>query len=284
MVPVQDRVKLIHSESEWLKEYLNSLPPDAWGRPSACDRWTVADVVAHLTWVAEFYVDTISRGVRGDASSPKDRPPGDFTGATSFDEYIAQRAIALRESLGDQLLTTFSAQYDGLNQLMAGLSPQDWEKPCSAGRLQNIPAQGFISLSAQECAIHGWDIRSRLESTAPLSAESLPVLMEWIPARFRLPGYADFPTGPRLPSAIRYRFELTGVAPSKRDIIVDKGKACMEPAGTAVADVTFRGDADAFVLLMYRRLTLEQTIAAGQLAVQGKRRLISAFDRWLKGV
>ncbi|MCH8281580.1 MAG: maleylpyruvate isomerase N-terminal domain-containing protein [Chloroflexi bacterium] len=50
MVTLQDRVELVRSESERLQSYLQTLPKDAWDRPSACDPWTVADVVGHLVW------------------------------------------------------------------------------------------------------------------------------------------------------------------------------------------------------------------------------------------
>jgi len=94
-------------------------------------------------------------------------------------------AIACRERLGEQLLATFSTRDEELHHLLAGLTPQDWDKPCTFWRFMgNLPVRAFLPLTMQELAIHGWDIRSRLEATALLSAESLPVLMVWIPARF----------------------------------------------------------------------------------------------------
>ncbi len=53
MVTANDRVKLIHEQSERLKEYLDALSPEALSHPSACEEWTVADVVGHLAWAAE---------------------------------------------------------------------------------------------------------------------------------------------------------------------------------------------------------------------------------------
>jgi hypothetical protein len=57
----------------------------------------------------------------------------------------------------------------------------------------------------------------------------------------------------------------------------------MEPAGTATPHVTFRCETDIFVLMMYRRLTLEPVLAAGQLVVEGDQGLATAFARWLTG-
>lgn len=39
----------IDTERAWLAEVLESLPDQAWQRPSLCDGWTVRDVAAHLT-------------------------------------------------------------------------------------------------------------------------------------------------------------------------------------------------------------------------------------------
>jgi uncharacterized protein (TIGR03083 family) len=277
-------VQLLHSEAERLAQYLHPLPPDAWTQPSACEQWEVRDVVGHLTWVVEFYADTISRGVQGDTSLLADRPPGDGPEAAAMNVYIAQRAIACRERLGEQLLATFRTRYEQLHDLLAGLSPQDWEKPCAFWRFMgNIPVRAFLPLTMQELAIHGWDIRSRLETTAPLSAESLPVLMARLPVRFGVPGYATFRLDARAPMPVCYRFALTGTVPGMYDILVENDKARMEPGGPASPHVTFRCATDIFVLMMYRRLTLEPVITAGQLAVEGEPGLTAAFDQWLKG-
>ncbi len=61
LVAVEDRVKLIQAESERQRTYLAGLPADAWDQSSTCDGWTVADVVAHLVWIAQFCADVISR-------------------------------------------------------------------------------------------------------------------------------------------------------------------------------------------------------------------------------
>ena len=117
MVTLQDRVKLVKSESDRLKEYLTGLPSDAWSRASACDAWQVRDVVGHLTWAAEGFADSISRGVGGDASA---QAPFDFSPetakASSLAEHIAQCAIDHREAWGDRLLAAFITSSDRLNQ------------------------------------------------------------------------------------------------------------------------------------------------------------------------
>jgi hypothetical protein len=49
----QDRVQVVWAETQQLTRYLRALPPAAWHRPSACERWQVRDVVVHLAACAE---------------------------------------------------------------------------------------------------------------------------------------------------------------------------------------------------------------------------------------
>jgi hypothetical protein len=242
----------------------------------------VRDVVAHLIRVAELYVDTISRGLQGDAAPPPERQS---TGLVSR-EWIAQRAIAIRERLGDQILPTFRARYDRLYHLFAGLGREDWEQLCYYPTIPSpIPVKYFIGLITVELAMHGWDIRFQLEPATHLSVESVAVIMQWLPHRLRLvPLLRAFHLDAGWPTPVCYPWELTDENSETHDIVVEYDQCAMDPGGAAAADVTFRSDAETFVLLMYRRLSLETATATGQVVVEGDPELKAAFDRWLKGV
>jgi uncharacterized protein (TIGR03083 family) len=209
-----DHVTLLQSESARIKQYLHSLPPDAWDRPSACTQWQVRDVVAHLAGVAEFYAGSAARGIQGDHSPPPGRPPAGTGSAMAGSESLARRVIAERQRLGDHVLAAYDAADDQLNRLLAGLDPQDRPKPCyHPGGI--VPAQNFIDLRLKELAMHEWDIRSRLEPNAPLSPASLPAIMTTIAdsiASGSIP-WAFWP-GPRLSAPVRYRFVVTDRSPT----------------------------------------------------------------------
>ena len=74
---VFDYVPIVRTEADGLAQFLDTLSDNDWQRPSACDLWTIRDVVVHLIWAADFYTDTVSRGMQGDISLPGDRAPGD---------------------------------------------------------------------------------------------------------------------------------------------------------------------------------------------------------------
>lgn len=156
-----DLVTVFHAEAERLAQYLDTLPPNAWTQPSACENWAVRDVVAHLTWAIEFYTDTIARGVQGDTAMLPDRAPGDGPELAAFPAYISERAIATRARLGKDLLATFRTSFAHLHHLLTGLGPQDWEKPCAFWRFVGpIPVRMFLSLNLLQKSAKGGKSRS----------------------------------------------------------------------------------------------------------------------------
>jgi uncharacterized protein (TIGR03083 family) len=61
----------IDNERAWLADLLDSLPHEAWQRPSLCEGWTVRDVGAHLTFaharVRDLLWPAVRAGFRYDA-------------------------------------------------------------------------------------------------------------------------------------------------------------------------------------------------------------------------
>jgi len=277
----EDTVKLIIAESERLTQYLTTLSPEAWRTPSACERWQVRDVVAHLAIETEVYTDVIARSVQGDAAPPAGRQWSGPTTAAAFAEDTAQRVLARRENLGDQVLANFLTANAQLHHLLASLGPADWDKPhytpLGSAPLRHIPADRLLEL-----VVHGWDIHSRLEPNAHLhlSGASVPVLVE---ETLRRVLRWRFHPGPRLPTPIRYRVALTGAGATEHDMVVTGDQASVAPGGTAVADVLLRCDPGTFVLLMLGRLPLSDALAQHRLVAEGAREQVSAFAQWFQG-
>jgi hypothetical protein len=141
----------------------------------------------------------------------------------------------------------------------------------------------FLALSVQELAIHGWDIRSRLEPAFHLSSESVTVLVQHTPRRLGRPQRSVFPLPSELPDPVRFRWELRGAVRDIYDIVVEHGYCRMEPAVDSTAQVAFRAEAEIFVLMLYQRLPLTVAMATGSLVVEGDGELTTVFDRWLRG-
>ena len=275
----EDVIKLVLAESSQLTSLLDNLDPDAWNMPTACNRWNVGDVVAHLTWYADFYARVITQALRDDTSAPEGFPPAGSANAASFGAINAENAISLRESLRGELLSRFRVTDDQLTRLWNRLQLQDWEKPCYHP-IGDIPVRAYVSLRLTELAMHGWDIRSRIQPPARLSEESLPEFMKLVPALVTW----SFVPGPMLQAPVRYRFEITGPVHYMSDVVVTRDNASLEPAEESQADVTFHCDTETFVLLMYGRLTPHSAIAADRLTLEGDSRQADKFGSWFKGI
>ena len=234
--------------------------------------------------MAETYANSVSRGLQGDTGPlPGRLPAGQATAAVSA-ESTAQRSIAARKSFGDQLLATFDAANDRLNSLLAGLEPAQREIPCyHSGGI--VKAQNFIDLRLKELTVHEWDIRAALEPEAHVSPASIPAIMTTISESIASGSLRwAFWSGPYLTTPVRYHFVVTGLGPSKPDIVVEGNTLRMDDAGDATARVTMRCDTETYVLLVYGRLDLETALASGRLMLEGDRELALAFGRWFRGI
>lgn len=278
MSQVTESVELIRGEGRRFSEYLSTLPPDAWSRPSACEGWTVADVVGHLVYVyGDICLGGVPRGLKGDVEPPEGFPEPGSLDHSKRNEFISRIAIRRRQELGEELLPNFKKLIGQVCEVLGKLTPDNWDAPCY--RPAGLgPARAFLWSLVIETAMHQWDARSALESSAPLSDESLPTIMEHIGRLL------SFWAGSKLREPRRYRFEVIGTVPTRSDIVVEGDTARMEPSGESSADVVFRCDTETFVLLMYGRLTCESAIATGRLVSQGAREPLAEFNRWFNRV
>ncbi len=279
-------VKVVQTESERLQQYLTALPADAWTKPSACALWDIRDVVAHLSGIAHGYTDRITRGLRGDTSPSAGFPaPHIFTTLSGEERRqrataLAQGPIALRERLGNDLLSVFGQAWDQFHHCIVTLTAHDWHQPCyhSCGL---IPVHAVVHAGVFELAIHGWDIRSALEPPAHLSPDALTVMPDYFAACL----HWFFLPGARLPTPLRYRFAFTGTLNSTWDMVMEGDQAHMGPAVDATtANATFRCDGETFALMMCGRMGFDAALGDKRIIPTGDMAVTQAFKQWFQGV
>ena len=279
MQSTEERLSLLQALTKQLAQYLGDLPADSWWKPSACGRWEIRDVVAHLAGGAEAYAGLVSRGLRGDLSPPEGRPPAGTLDANSAAEIIADGAISRRERVGDELLSSFEAKSEALDQVFGSVGPDQWEVPCY--HIPGImPVRAFVDLRLTELAMHGWDIRSILESEAQLPAESIPAFVDVIRRLFE---WLFWP-GSEPSTPVRYRFNLTADEPTDIDITLEGDTARIGTSTESDANVTLRCNTETFVFMMYGRLGFDSAIASGRLLVEGDKSLASQLGQCFRGI
>jgi uncharacterized protein (TIGR03083 family) len=257
---------------------MTGLDTAAWARPSACTGWTVGDVFAHVTQGARNWSATITRAMAGDANPPLGEQalrPGE-----RGSEATAQRAITFRQELGEAgLLQAFANGYQNLHQVLLGLQPEDWDRPCYHRR-GVLPTRDYVGLRLQELAIHGWDIRSAFDSAATVSERPLPALVglaqRWLSNTFR--------PVPSLTAPVRFRFDIPGPMLVRQDMLVSQDGFRIEPVTDSGADVTFRCTTGDYMLLVYGRLPLDRAVDTGRLEIAGNRQQAALFTTLFQGV
>jgi len=193
---------------------------------------------------------------------------------------MGQRQLTRRGRPSNDLLSGFGQAWEPFPHFIATLTAQDWHKPCyhSYGI---IPVHSLAHAGFFELAIHGWDIRSALEPSAPLSPDALAAILDFFaecPHWFFLPAA-------RLSTPIRYRFAFTGAPSGQWDIVVEGDKAHIVPATDATpAHATFGCDGETFALMICGRIGFDAAMGDKRLIPTGDMAVVQAFKKWFQGV
>lgn len=271
-------IACIKAEAAYLQDFLASLRPEDWARPSAYAEWTVGDVVAHITQGARTWAASLRRAMAGDANPPAGEQTLRLGERGS--EATAQRAIAFRQEIGEEaLLQAFVEAHEHFHQVAQTLRAEDWDKPCYHRR-GVMSVRDYMGVRLQELTLHGWDARTAFDPAATLSEPPLPLLLgltqRWLSNTFR--------PVPALTAPVRYRFDITAPVPVYQDVVVSPDGFRLEPATDSKADVTFRCTTGDYILLIYGRLPLEQAMSTGRLAIAGDRAQARLFPTLFQGV
>ena len=273
MTTPEERVGLLTAEAQRLEQYLNGLPDEAWLYPSACDQWTVADVIAHLISAVGSHAGYITGAITADGVGPDSVPLR--TNQRQDAPAAAERVVSLRKDLGSQLMPEFLKAREAMEQALDQVGPADWNKLCYRGSGAE-PIQNILDQYITEFAVHRWDVTVPFEPDGKLSQDCLAVMVERYPHR---PRWWDIDL-PRNHSAlpVRFRVKTTDVSvPGTDFVVLTLNEKFMEVAGDSLPDVTFRCDADTFVMFAYGRIRPESAISKGALTFEGSREWAYVF-------
>ena len=164
MLSHENQVEALRSEYERLARHLRALDADGLAAPSTCEGWSAADVAAHLAWNARLYIRSLGMGLAGEAPPPP--PTGGGPKITA--DFVRDRAVELREKLGDGLLQSFEEHNAGFIDMLDGLDSDVRETLTVPFLNDTIPLRRLIGLRINEVALHSWDVRSPADDQAAL--------------------------------------------------------------------------------------------------------------------
>ena len=256
MLSHENQVEALRSEYERLARHLRALDADGLAAPSTCEGWSAADVAAHLAWNARLYIRSLGMGLTGEA------PPSAPTAAGApkiTADFVRDRAVELREKLGDGLLQSFEEHNAGFIDMLDDLDSEVRDTLTVPFLNDTIPLRRLIGLRINEVALHSWDVRSPADDQAELIEDaalaSIELWRDTIGRRLR----AGPETRVRMEPAGGGAFDVTG----------GDSPSTGPPSGHADASLT--GTASAIALFLSGRAGL------GDVEVGGDRAAAESF-------
>ena len=271
------KIQIIRALSNDLAGFLHTLPEDVWRDAdvyaSACNRWNMADVVAHLIDVANTYTLSIERAISGNVSPPMGRR------ALTSEEFV-QSVISLRDAYGEDLFPEFNTACLRFNRLIMELEPDQYELP-AWHPFSVMTVERLIDLRAMELAVHGWDVRYGIDRSAAINPVAVPFLKGWVNRWLR----ACFRPRPAGDPDVRLRFILTDAADESYDLLVGTDDFSLDTADTSIEpDATLDLDSSSYILFLMGRLPLRRSVRRGRITLNGNQPLAEQFPNWFPGV
>ena len=273
-----ERVEVLRQEAAAFKERVAALSPEDWERPSACDGWSVADVVAHLSGQA--FVLNVRRGLQGDYSPPPGSAPVTEHNEDEFARSIFQRAFNTRAEFGERLQEVLFQRLDEVVELFDTVEEGQWDNLCYWPPGPES-VQTMLDMRISELTMHAWDVCSRFDPDYRLSDGSVRVLMDTVNRAAR----RAFRPDTTIPAPQIYRFVIKEPVEAVYELVIANEEVTLRTgAGDTQADVIFRCDGETYVMVMYGRITPEDAIMSGKLDWDGDERLALGFGaRFLGG-
>lgn len=136
---------------------LAAVPADGWDTPSACDRWTVRDIVGHVVW-GQHLVRHWATGqpYTSRAGAPGAAHPGGLVETDPLGTWRAAREASAATLTGDALGTTMPT-----------------------GAFGDMPLAGFLSLLITDHLAHAWDIGHGIGVDVRLDADLIDESLAW---------------------------------------------------------------------------------------------------------
>ncbi len=246
--------------------------PEDWARQSACEVWTVGDVVAHLVEPSGPLPDQIERGLAGDLS-----PTPGFAGEhpSSEDQFrldLNPGAISLRRELGTRLLAELTNQNREFDRVLVSVGPEDWKKLCDH-RVHPETVRSKADIRIAELAMHEWDIHWAFDTSARLAQDSVPGLVSASGRAVR----RAFRRDPSRPGPVRYRFEVSGELETTIDLVLSPEGVAFENTPSGGADIVFRCSASTYAMVVFGRLKMGAAIEEGLVVLEGDQKLADEF-------
>ncbi len=259
-----------------LGSLVQDLTLEDWTKPSAVAGWTIGDVVAHLNLALALSGRLLNAAAAGKGSgrvwktvdqlSQKVAP----VATSAFNAINSALPRAIDRALSPEVIKAqFATSSRTFQDRLRRINPADYTRPIYY-RGSPWPLSFFLAAVVDELAVHGWDMASRLDPQAHLSADARSVLpwFFWSGTPFML----------HLPKQTRGTIQVSLVDPSLEMWWSLTETEVKQGVGTAPQpDVRLTGASGTFVLALTGRIPPQDALRSTSLQASGREELAQAF-------
>jgi uncharacterized protein (TIGR03083 family) len=147
--------------------------PGAWEAPTACEDWSVRDVVGHLVDTTEGYFEAFETArAGGDASA---------YGLTGMHERAGEQATRFRDLSQQEMLGRLRTDLDKLMGILQPMGPEEWTGfMVPHFYMGPVPAFFYAAGQLMDYAVHSWDIRQGTGRAHGLSGDAADLLVPFM--------------------------------------------------------------------------------------------------------
>lgn len=262
-------------EIDDLGRFVAGLTGEDWTKPSAVNGWTVEDVVAHLNLALGLYGRLLDAAFAGRGGGRAWKAFGELskkagpTVSSAFNAVNSAIPRAISGALSPEVIQgQFAAGERKVRERVERVDSADYTRPIHyMGR--PWPLSFFLAAMVNELAVHGWDMRSRLDPAAHLSDGARAVLpwFYWSGTPFML----------RLKQEVRGTVQVKLVDPATEMWWGIDAGAVRQGTGEVQAEATISGEAGTFVLTLAGRISADDAMRATSITAEGDAELARVF-------
>ena len=187
-------IRVVRGEAE--RFFALAEQPDAWERETACEGWSVRDVVGHIVDTTEGYFEAFEAARAGG-----DMPPP--YGLAGMGMRANEQATKFRGTDQADMIGRLRADFDKMMGILEDVGPEDWSGFIVPHYYMGpVPASFYAAGQLMDYAVHSWDIREGTGREHGIHGDAADLL---VPYMFVLWMYTIKPDADRSPFTLGLR-------------------------------------------------------------------------------
>jgi uncharacterized protein (TIGR03083 family) len=148
--------------------------PEAWDAPTACEKWSTRDAVAHIVDTTEGYFAAFD-AARGTGEQ------GQVYGLPAMAERANSQAMTFRDLSQEELLDRLREDQHKMMEMLEALSAEDWTGlMVTHPYMGPVPAFFYAAGQLMDYGVHSWDIRQGTGRAHALSGDVADLLVPFM--------------------------------------------------------------------------------------------------------